>query len=365
MNILPVVGYDDVNKEHRPLADGEVVPPRCVPVSSYPGNSLAAKDDGLYYGGNSMPPLLYIDTELGVDAELSPTGEPSVLKTLDYALSKVEASQPKSVTLLLKAGQTFYLTANRKISNTQLTIAYYGDPKYGNYTDVYSSSRIRPRYLADLARPIIRSSPYQSASGYWSCWRFILDTSKLSFIGLRLEICERPLGGSNLQDNHYSAGSDLVVGFESTVSIDGVIVNKADAGAYYGFLGVGSRSRSRIEQLGSQFLVSGARVTSTVNDVTRLVGRKSFIKFYPDLSSSDSLTEENGLVPTSNGPVEGCGLLELMWLTNSIVSDPISNSSTLGSWPLVDYTYGIANYFYNISRDNQKRPLNVISSILL
>lgn len=364
--ILPVVVYDSTAREHRPLVSGsETIEPAAIPLSAYPGNKLAINPDGIYQGDNTMSPLLYIDGSAGVDGTLPTDGSATTLKTLDYALSLIETYAPGEITLLLKAGQTFEIKAQHKLSNVKLTLSYYDDPKYGLYNVQYKTSKIAPQLQEDLTRPIVTCTEYYSAGGLWTCPYVRLINSTLDAHGIYFTTPTPPTGTTNIQLSQYSAESDLFISEDSVVNISGCVVNKKDRSNFSGFLGVASRKRTTLTQYASQFQVEGAMLTDSVTTATLLAGRGYFIKFLPDIPTDDSFTTPYALVATSEAATDATGLLTLMWLLCSTIADSVSGSSSLKSFPLADTTHGIMNYIYGIRRDSQHRALNIATSLLL
>lgn len=366
MKTLPVVGYDSVAKEHRPLVVGsETIPAGNLPFSAFPGNGIVIKDDGLYVGGSTLSPLLYVDGVAGVDGALNADGSPSTLKTLDYALSLIEASKPETITLLLKSGQVFPLTQTRKLTGTNLILSYYDDPKYGLAGVRYLTSKIWPQIQTDLSRPKITSTQFMTPDGYWSCRHIRLAGGSLSSVGVNWDIPNLPEGTLNLQLVQYSAESDLIISEGATVNIEGTIINKPEALNYCGFLGVASRGRTTFSQYASKFLIENKEINESVTRVDLIKSRPYFIKFYPDIPTDDTFTRPWPLIPSSVESTDGCGLLTLMWLLCSSTPDAVTGSTSVGTFPLADYNYGVAKYIHGIRRDQQNRPLNITSSILI
>lgn len=366
--LFPPVIYDASIHEHRPMVpSSEAFDPSCLPISAFPGNTLKVNGDGLYQGVNSISPLVYIDGVVGVDQALPLDGSAATLKTLDYALGLLEAAQPGAVTLLLKAGQTFTLTRNHKLTNIDLRITYFDDPKYGLMDVPLGTSKICPQIMGDLTRPVLTAEQTLLPIGLWTCNGVELVNSTVTLVGLRVELPVLPDGLANIKLTHYSNHSDLFLCKDSKLSLEGCIVNKADVRSFAGLLGVCSRAKTTLAQYASQFCIEGVWADDhhMAKPVDFWTARNTFIKFLPDIPTDNTFASPYPLVPTAVESTDSCGLLTIFWLLSSSWHEPVANANSLQSFPLADATYGLRNYIYGMERDFQHRPINVQCSILL
>jgi hypothetical protein len=71
------------------------------------------------------------------------------------------------------------------------------------------------------------------------------------------------------------------------------------------------------------------------------------------------------LSPTSANSSSGSGILNLSW-TDTEALTVTTGKTNLGTFPAnFDLSYGIRNYFFGLQKDQQSRPLNVISPRLI
>lgn len=149
----PVVMSSD-NKRHNPLADGDKLEAKSIPLSSGSGNLLEVRDDGLYYG--IVPPAdvanLYVDNVSGSDDNPGTRAKP--LKTLQAAFNKVQSGQNN--TIRLKAGGNFVWPSAVVDGGATRTLMVYDDP-YIDGDKVQPSTPEKPSYSgwwrAALNRP--------------------------------------------------------------------------------------------------------------------------------------------------------------------------------------------------------------------
>lgn len=121
----PVVMSSD-NKRHNPLADGDKLEAKSIPLSSGSGNLLEVRDDGLYYGIQAPADIsnLYVDSTGGLDTNAGTKAAP--LKTIAAALSKVRADQ--SNTIHLRAGRRYAWPNGNVTAGATRTFRVWDDP---------------------------------------------------------------------------------------------------------------------------------------------------------------------------------------------------------------------------------------------
>ena len=62
--------------------------------------------------------------------------------------------------------------------------------------------------------------------------------------------------------------------------------------------------------------------------------------------------------------IEGA-LLDIHWTLSQAVTDAITESDSLATFPTNSSSFGLANYIFGLVRDAQNRPINVRSNIPL
>src|SRR5579864_9708585 len=127
---------DPVLKKHAPMNPGDVVLPTFIPVSAHPQNNVKLLGDGLYVGVIPSQSTYYVHSSSGVDTPGGGTGSVPFL-TLDYCLQQIIAQSvngmlTQNVTILLSCGANYPLSGRYYIAGN-LTLAWYGDPVFGNY----------------------------------------------------------------------------------------------------------------------------------------------------------------------------------------------------------------------------------------
>lgn len=362
MATIPLVVYDEQRRNHRPIVEGkEVIHPELIPVSLFPGNIIRQNSDGLYAGDYVMPPVIRVDVVNGVDADLDfVNGTESTVKTLDFILSQVERWQPKQIILKLKAGQVFNLVKSYNIENCHLIFTYFGDPKYPDANLQFQTSTLPPEIQEDLTRPVLTSIFYQHRD-LWNIHGLRLKNSKVDCVGVSFAIPGAP-ATYMLGDNLYSCFSDIFLCTDSEVNLVGSVINKADVLSKFGLYGIESESVNSLKCYATKFFVQGR----PAEGADALFIRKYFIKFLSGRYIFNIGTDGYRALPaTSQGNVDSTGILKFFYSIISNLNDPVSESRTLYTWPLVDVDSGITNYFYDIRRDHLRRPINIISSVVI
>lgn len=347
------------NNQHQPMQSGDKVDTSIIQVSARSYNEIQILTDGLYVGSIPALPVVYV-TSAGTDATTSGAAA-TPYKTLDYAISQVvtnAASTGVKATIALKSGETFTI-GQRTTINGDLVITFYGDANYGDFNSANVGGKVEPYYMEDLVRPIIQTQALLVNSLYQSSGLTINGSITLNGVKIQLPSSPNPLP----QPTQY-ATVDMFLG-TGNLNINGIVVNNSDTTSVFGFVGVTARSKIKLEQLGCQFLVNNRQLSSTANPVpttAELLERANFLKFYADVAGGDH-TSIN-LNPTSLNSSNGSGFLELYWseAERQLVAGSSYNLATFPS--LTDPTYGLAQYFTGLRRDQQSRTLNVISGRL-
>jgi hypothetical protein len=363
---IPVVGYDHTNKVHRPLVEGEeYINPVFLPISSFVGNRLLYRDDGLYVGAHPCPRVFKVEGVNGVDSlPAHSMPETVVCKTLDFALGTIETLKPSSAEIWLSAGQRYEVVTTRKLSNCDVLFGFYNEPKYVDHLGYRGDSTLVGRRHTDVARPTIFATPtWDTVTGCWYVPQLRLENSQVSFFGTRFEISGPTIPG--LQASAYSVASDLLRVRNSSVSIDGCLVDKVGAGSCFGFLGVEDGSHGVLRGVASQFLLGGAQITSANFGAAALSYRAFYLKLLPGYPVGNTKHERYSMVATSLGSTPTSALLDIHWTLSQAVTDAITGSDSLATFPTNSSSFGLANYIFGLVRDTQNRPINVRSNIPL
>lgn len=349
----PII-YKD--KTHRPYGSDEFIDPIVIPISALPGNSLRIQTDGLYVGASLGQDIFYV-AAAGTDAPTSGS-KLAPYKTLDYALAQLTAKSGPPyylgvASIALKAGETFPMTA-QFICGGVLQIGFYGDPNYGDFNGAPIGIGASPGVMADLQRPIITPALNPVSNGIFNIVMADAQASKLGFVGVQINLPGGAPGGGDYNDFVIT-----VPGTSAAISMLGTICNITDTSCTYGFLGMHARSgMTTLYQFASEFQVLGDVVNSSTATTAKLLARQWFIKFYKDFPGNNQVNN------TLAGSSPGSAVLQLNWSETASVP-VIPGKVNLATWPLVaDPAYGVGNYFYNLARDQQQRPLNVVTGIL-
>ncbi len=349
---------------HRPLGTGEAIDPTTLPTSARLGNTVIALEDGIYVGPYLDEPTYYVAASGVDDPESGSKAAP--YQTLDYCMQQMNAKSSNVpyfssvVNIALKAGEQFAFN-NPFLSGGQITFTFFGDPQYGDFDSPFVGTPpyTDPAVMADLQRPIIKPSTHPSNG--LACVRLQLSPLGLlpsvALRGVRLDL---PVKGPLLGD------SDFVVTFPDVsgrCTLFGAIVNITDTTAEYGVFGAAARANlSTLSQYASQFWVNGAIVVAgAAPDV--LIARKYFVKFYSDFAGNHQIGYTFAGNPVSASP--GSSIMQVNW-TETASLPVMAGKFNLATYPLnSDVGFGLRNYFLNITRDQQQRPLNVLSAFLM
>jgi len=355
------------NSTHQPLGTGDKLTADSIPVSALPGNGIRAVSDGLYVGG-ATPQVYYVSTSLGNDVPTAGS-KAAPYKTLSYALDQIIANydlnNPGStqnilgnVTVALKAGETFPLDKSYEIYG-YLRLTFWGDPQYGDFNGP-TVGLAQAAFLSDLQRPIIAPAIQPSTVNGVNHFQAhdASPPATLNLFGVRVDL---PAGAASNSD--YCSFFNTAYSEGGRLQLWGSIINRLDTTSSYGAFGVHARSHNAIlEQYCSQFWIQGQPIVPVTggfqptND--QLLARKWFIIFYPDLHGNN---QSGGQL--LDGPAPS-GLMQLIW--SVVPNEPVPVGKTnLATFPVLnDQSFGIANYFFNLTRDNQSRPLNCQSAQL-
>lgn len=349
----PVIYLSSV---HQPLPAGDYVDPATIPISHVAFNELRILSDGLYSGPYLAKQIYYVDPATGVD-DLAHGDKATPLKTLDYALSVLQSQNigtfHANATIALKCGQTF--TRDDSFNSVgSLVITFWGDPQYGDFNDGAYFGVARAN-LSDLQRPVINFNIAPATVGGLSCFNIAQAPNgtqpSITFEGVRLNLptAVHVTGAYNIVE--ASPGTNLVM------ALKGCVVNANDDTSIYGVLGVQAQSQCFLYQFATQFLVGGVQVGSG-SSVQQLQRRQWFLKMFLDYAA----IHQDGISENFGSP--GTGLLSLSWTDTPTGTLP-NGHTVQATYPvLADPNYGLAPYFLNLYRDQQQRPLNVISGRL-
>lgn len=322
--------------------------PNQLPVSDDSGNITQVRSDGLYTG-NELPAVAYYVNSSGTDATTSGT-KAAPFQTLDYAIQRILtiAANMKGYTavIALQSGQSFTLQ-NRYTMRGDIEFTYYGDTKYGDF-DNNPLGTFDASSMVDLTRPKITLQRWIYTDWSRTGVTGIDSDYKVTLRGVQLDL---PQNNGADSDGSF-ATCDFALG-NVHVILHGANINKVGLPCYAGVIGTTARSRTRLSEVATVFTVGGLKVDTTTSP--GLTARPHFIHFY-----FDSLAPGQGpfLFPNSSNSSNGSGLLELMWSDSR--STTISGNTTQETFPVVsNVQYGIRNYFTNLQRDQQSRPLNV------
>ncbi len=352
------------NTGHRPMAAGDTVDVQFMPVSTYGGNQIRTVNGGLYVGNQAARPQVYVSAA-GTDTPTGGGTEATSFKTLDYAIQQSMASlafEGTQVQIMLKVGESFPITGRYSITaNVRIDIGFYGDAR-GNMNTMVGNTPLW--MMSDLARPIITASA-SLVDGLWTSSGISSPNAlgQVQFFGVQVNtaVWLNPAVPPALDTYGQAAFIQT-----ARVSLYGSIVNKPD-NSPFGFFGVVPRGANcGLDQFGSQFLVRGNQITtppSSTITAADLACRQYFIQFYPDLAGNDYVSNHLRLAPSALTGSNGSGVMTLMW--SDVGQQTAGSTTTQATFPILsDVSYGLTNYFYGLRRDQQARPLNVISGRL-
>lgn len=346
---------------HRPLGTEERFTTDSIPISGMGGNQIRGNPDGLYVGPYGLLDVYYVDDVDGNDTPEAIGTKESPLKTLDYAMERIwlnNAGDPQlSYTVALKAGGTFAYTRVSNISGN-VVFTFYDDPQYGSFNSP-TVGQMATHMPADLLRPIINVGLDPTSNGGIGC--FVLNPpndgsrSRITFSGVRVNL--PPDGAYNTGQGSLVVANQKTDGF---VVLEGTIINAVGDTSIYGFLSVLPSATIFLYQFGSQFRVDdtqiGAQPTPPPTPA-QLARRKWFIRMHPDFAATVQTGYDPGMISAS----PGSGLLSLSW-TDTPIETSVVNVTAQNSWPVLEgASFGFGQYVNVLRRDNQGRPLNVLS----
>lgn len=363
--------YDSTEKSTRPMDSGAAIPPAQVPVSAVAGNSIQVLADGIYQGQQAIRgqfTTLYVSST-GTDAPTSGS-KTTPYQTLDYALAQAAALFPASqfdgpVYIALRAGQTFALNNDFTVYGGTLGLTFYNDAQYGDFNAVIGTGALS-QVMADLARPII--TPQSSVvAGQNHMAGIIRAGGSVLLLGVQVNL---PVVPANPSIAIYGLNVDFIrnpdfssVGY---VWLMGAIINMVDINAFWGFLGTMSQSTGcTLTQFASQFQIAGTLLSATLipaPTTAQLTARQYFVKFFAGYAGNN---QQAGLLDVESATSSpGSGLINLNWADTEALTVEAGKTNQ-ASFPIMfDASFGFKNYLFGITRDQQQRPLNVISSRL-
>lgn len=349
----PIVYRDAV---HQPLDANDRLDVPSIPVQLAPNNHqlIQTPDIGLYVGPLLNGRSAFYVADSGTDDPLA-GDKATPFKTLDYALARIQAMSngeyKSGIVIALKAGETFTMNDNFACYNA-LTIAFWGDPQYGDWDSPAINGSATPGLMADLSRPVINVGIAPNTSG--GIASFIMfggqynNHLRLTLWGVKVNLPGGP---------HATGAVDFITGVEwstSSVKLYGAIVNMTDPTAEFGLYGLEAWCKGSLYQFGSKLTIGDQEVgPGSSPDV--LLARKNFIKFYPDFAGNI----QTGLQLHGGSP--GSALMELSW--SDVPSLPVAPGKiNQATYPvLFDPAFGLGNYFFNLVRNSQGLPQNVWS----
>lgn len=355
--------YDATQKAHRPMIPGsDALNPTIVPVSARTNNRIQNLSDGLYLG-DQLPTSVYYVNSSGVDSAAGTEAAP--WKTLDGAIANVMAlnnngQYRSNTTIALQAGQNFTMSTDVNVYGGMFNLAFYGDTQYNDFNDaLIGTSQADPSVMSDLQRPTITPIVSQ-VNAQWKIAGFNMLGGTVQLQGVQLNLPAAPASPSA---SLYSNLADFVRVLNwntGTLSLYGSIINITDTNAYWGLMGVLARALpASLLQFASQLRVSNTMPQDTTATTAQLTARANFIKFYSDYAGNNQ--QLGTLAPTAQNSSAGSGLLNLMWTDTESLS-VATGKVNQATFPLLfNQNYGLRNYFTGLVRDQQQRPLNVVT----
>ena len=345
---IPAVLRD---QKFQQAATGDKIAASQIPVSGNSGNTAEIRPDGVFVG-SKLPADTYYVNSAGTDVPTSGS-KTSPFKTLEYALTQIKILAGNltgySVNIALYSGQSFELTQRYTLTGN-FTFTFYGDSTYGDFDD--PQQPVLGELSSTLVRPAINIHSIASSipvllAGF--------DTNySIEFRGITVNLPGNPPGVNNPDYGTY----DVVLGKHAETILTGAIINKSSVSSYAGIVGIRARSRNTLTEYASQFLIVNERVQNSSSP--GLAARPHFIHFYMD----QRVNSYPFLFPDSVNSNSGYGLLTLVWSDTQAQS--VGSIAVQATFPtLPDVNFGLRNYITNISRDQQSRPLNIISSRLI
>lgn len=203
-----------------------------IGISKQSGNLLQMRDDGIYYGIESIPDLanLYIDSQIGNDSNPGTTAKP--LRTLPEALRRIKSENSPTSTIWLKENQEFNLDSPDTtrsfyafhLPNTTLKIfTWVTNQTYinRNWQPYYNPTAAR-----DFPRAKIRFKRRITNDRIW-CFRDRISLDQFEVRGIEFIIdSDNPLGSDDMYGNfpgiiNVDRGKNLIVIADCIFSFNG------------------------------------------------------------------------------------------------------------------------------------------------
>lgn len=368
MAIRTPLFYDSTLSVHRPIDNGDLLPVTAIPLSASLGNRVVANTDGLYYGDYSGT-VLYVDSVAGNDT--NPGTKVSPFLTIAHATAYVSSLFPGSlykgsnITIALKANQNYPWTTDfSTYRGSDITFAFYGDPNYGDFNSPAVGTGCNPGNMINLQRPVIQPQS-SNVNAQWKLAGINRLGGTVYLYGVTISLPAAPASPSlSLYGGYVDFIRCVANSEDGTVSTAGVVINMTDTNAYWGFMGIHSRSFTKFYQFATQFQINGLKMSAANSPTTAQLGqRQYFFKFFMDAAGNNQ-TQLN-VQTTSLNSSTGSGQVMVDWSdTEALV---VTGSTTnLDSYPLAfDPSYGLTNYVFNLNRTSSGVPLNFISSRII
>ena len=359
-NLFPVVS---INNMHTPMTASDKLATSLLAVSTRTGNTLQILQDGLYSGTNLGTPTVYV-AAAGTDAPSSGT-KTQPYKTLQYCLRQltersVNQRFTSTINVALKSGENFVLTEDF-VNYGDITLTFYGS-QYGDFDSPPTATGAEIAMILDLQRPIIDVNSINDQGTWKSAGIRCMRNGVVQLLGVRVNLATRPASMPTIEQ--YGGYSDFCTftnrSIDAALHLRGAVVNQGST-SFFGMLGIHARNGGGLfTEYSSQILVGGLRNGVDPNpDLNAPLFRQYCIKHYAD--SANNNQSYIPMAPTSTNSSSGSGLITMMWSESQSLSAG-GNLGTLASFPpLFDQATGMRNYFYNLIKDQQQRPLNVIS----
>lgn len=347
---------------------GATVPVSATPISAVVGNLLVAQTDGLYVGNHSGL-ILYVDSVNGVDT--NPGSKAAPIKTITQCVIILNSLVPGGVyggtgiTVALKCGQNYPWPVDLTTARgSDLRIAFYGDPQYGDFNSPVVGTGASPGMMSDLQRPVIQPQA-SNVAGQAKLAGINRQGGTITLLGVTVSLPAAPATPSILL---YGGFVDFIRNVSGAndggVNTTGTIVNMTDITAFWGFMGCHSRSFTQYNQYASQFQINGILMTAANNPSTgQLNQRQYFLKFFPDFAGNN----QQSLVASGNSlnSSSGSGMMQVSW--SDVESLTVATGKTnQQSYPLAfDTSFGLRQYIFNLSTTANGQPLNFLSTRLI
>lgn len=338
---------------HQPLDINDELDSDAIPISGEAGNDIRVINGQLYVGFSPGQTAYYV-AAAGVDDPTRGT-KAQPFKTLDFALLHLQnlfqGEFRGNAIIALKAGETF--VRNSMFYNYgHIALTFWGDPQYGDFNSPLVNGSTRGAVMTDLQRPVINVGIAPATVGGLASF-MMFPGNYNQYLKITLQGVKINLPGGT----HVTGAVDFITGIEwgvSAVRLYGSIINMTDTSAEFGFYGLEAWCQGSLYQFASKFTVNDIEV-GPLASTAQLQARKNFLKFYPDFAGNN----QSG-IELHAGSV-GSATMQLSW--SDVSSQPVAPGKfNQASFPfLSDPSFGLGPYFFNLTRDAQGRPLNVIT----